>query len=277
MIIFEIRDAAWQDCNKDEKAVADRLLGYLFYYKRSKRFYVELLEELTEWEVPPMFYGHVKKHIYSIDSEWSMKWVRQRIVPVDRQNIGAILKENHMTEYDDFKLLMLSEGRCAQDEEYIVKIGPGQLSNGIKNRLAKKVNDVLAVSFDRVFVFFKDDTVRVINIKKLLDGNRIFANILSKEDIFLGVKVSPGGNGIEWDQLHSITAELLYSSGEISDIRYCDLEQFLRLRTIDTNGLAGTLRVSRQYINQLVKKETILPLMECANTNIFAKADVEKM
>lgn len=43
-------------------------------------------------------------------------WVRQRIVPPDRQNIGQILKANGLEEYDEFSLLMFGSGRCAQDD-----------------------------------------------------------------------------------------------------------------------------------------------------------------
>ena len=68
-----------------------RLLGYLFYYERSRRFFAELLEGVDEWEAPFIFSSFVKKNIRSIDSEWSMKFVQQRIIPADRQNLGDTL------------------------------------------------------------------------------------------------------------------------------------------------------------------------------------------
>ena len=113
MVTFEIRDAA-----TGEK----RLLGYLFYYERSRRFFAELLEKWDEWAAPFIFSGFVKRGIYSIDSEWSMKFVRQRIIPADRQNLGAILRDNNLREYDEYRLLLLSEGRCAQDDLYLVHV-----------------------------------------------------------------------------------------------------------------------------------------------------------
>ena len=98
MVIFEI-------LNKSENK---RLLGYLFYFERSGRFFTELLETLDEWSSPFIFSGHVKKGIYSIDSTWSAKFVSQRIIPSDRQNLGSLLRDNSLTKYDEFKLLLLN-------------------------------------------------------------------------------------------------------------------------------------------------------------------------
>ena len=92
MIVFEIHN----------KAENRRLLGYLFYYDRSKRFYTELLSDLDEWSAPFIFAGHVKRCEYSIDSVWSKKFVNQRIIPLDRQNLGSILKENGLKTYDEY-------------------------------------------------------------------------------------------------------------------------------------------------------------------------------
>ncbi len=51
MVVFEIHD----------KAQKGRLLGYLLYYERSKRFFTELAEDTDEWTCPFIFSGHVKK------------------------------------------------------------------------------------------------------------------------------------------------------------------------------------------------------------------------
>lgn len=42
--------------------------------------------------------------------------MQQRIAPTDRQNLGQILKDNGLDEYDEFQLLMLANGRCVQDK-----------------------------------------------------------------------------------------------------------------------------------------------------------------
>lgn len=272
MTTFEIRDAA-QPIGRN----VGRLVGYLFYYERARRFYTELLAELDEWETPAMFYGHVKRGIYSIDSKWSMKWVRQRIIPAERQNIGMILKENGLKVYDEYKLLCLSEGRCAQDEGYIVKTEFDRISSDIKERLQKKVADVLPLQDNRIFVFFKDGNTRQIDAGQMLGEQNAFCRVLREPAIFERVKVSPGGNGIEWDEDRSVMAEDLYNAGESIGLGYDNLLRFTNKRLVDTTEACALLNVSRQYINQLVKQGRLRPVLSGEKGRVFLRAELEEM
>lgn len=266
MTIFEIRDSSID---------SGKLLGFLFYYERSRRFFAELLSEVNEWEAPFIFSGFVKKRQYSIDSEWSMRFVRQRIIPYERQNIGSILKANKLKEYDEYKLLLLSEGRCAQDELYLVKTKPDMLTGEIKERLAKKVSDVIPLPDFKALVFFKDKSVRRIDIEAITAGNRLFANVLKDNNIFSSVKVSPGGNGIEWDSDRFLPAELLHTVGTESQVTYEDMMSFVSSRVIDTTKAASMLGCSRQYINQLVKQGRLNPLLSESNNRLFLLSEIE--
>ncbi len=265
MVVFEIR-------NKEEKG---NLLGYLFYYERSKRFFSELLKETDEWTAPFMFSGHVKRGVYSIDSVWSAKFVGQRIIPPDRQNLGSILDKNGLKEYDEFKLLQLSEGRCAQDELYLVRIHEKDINPEIKNRLNEKILDVMPLKDNKVIVFYKNGESRTADIKKICGEDRLFGKILSDGDVFKNVRVSPGGNGIEWGEERFISAETLKAHGKRSDICYGDLLGFIRERLVDTAETAGMLNCSRQYIKQLSDKQKLTPVREGANSNIFMKSSIE--
>ena len=265
MVIFEIRDEA------DE----NRLTGYLFYYERSRRFYAELLRAMDEWTAPFIFAGFVKRGIYSIDHEWSMKFVRQRIIPVDRQNLGAILKANKLREYDEYKLLQISEGRCAQDELFLVKCKESDMIPEIQDRLKEKVRDVLPMEDLKIMVFFMNGTSRIINIGKLLDGDRRFARITADHNLFQSVSVSPGGNGIEWGRERFILAETLYHAGKNAHINLDDLLTFVRKRVVDTTEAAGLLNCSRQYIGQLSSKGRISPFKCGSNNSLFLRSDIE--
>ena len=44
----------------------------------------------------------MKRGETTVNSYWSKIWVQQRIVPPDRQNIGEILRDNHLQEYDEY-------------------------------------------------------------------------------------------------------------------------------------------------------------------------------
>ena len=91
MKIFAIRDESSQE-QKD--------LAYLLYYEQEKRFYIELPENADAWETPLLLDSLVTRGETTVNSYWSKIWVQQRIVPTDRQNIGEILRDNHLKEYD---------------------------------------------------------------------------------------------------------------------------------------------------------------------------------
>ena len=106
MRVFSIRDESL-DSEKD--------LGFLLYYEREREFNIELPEDADIWETPLLLSSFVKKGQLTVPDVWARIWVEQRIVPRDRQNLGAILRENGLSDYDVFALLDLSDGRCAQD------------------------------------------------------------------------------------------------------------------------------------------------------------------
>ena len=103
MKVFAIWDDDWE--NKTP-------IGYLFCYEKENAFMIELNSELDEWNAPLLFSSFVKKNIYTIPREISALWVRERVIPSGRQNIGSILKNHKMTEYNEMKLLALSKGKC---------------------------------------------------------------------------------------------------------------------------------------------------------------------
>ncbi len=272
MTIFEIRDSSLR--NPDG---SDKLLGFLFYHERTRRFYAEILEGIDEWEAPFMFCAHIEKGRYSIGSSWTMRWVRQRIIPSDRQNIGSILKENGLKYYDEYKLLCLSEGRCAQDEEYIVRTDHDSLPDEIKARFTGKVRDVVPLAGNRVIVFFMDDTSRLIDMNAVFDGRAEFGRIQREREIFNAVRVSPAGFGIEWGEERAIQAEDLYVAGVSLDIGYDDLLSFASNRLVDTTGACDYLKCTRQYVNQLVGQERLDPVLSGDKSRVFLRSQLESM
>ena len=270
MKIFEIRDGS--QITSDG---TDRLLGFLFCFPGSGRFYIELMEDAGRWEAPALFYGHVKRRQYSVDHEWSLRWVRQRIVPAERQNIASILRDNKLKEYDEYRLLILSMGRCSQDDCYIIKTAEDALPEDIQRRLDQKVRDVMPLSSCRMTVFFRDGTGRIVDIGRLATKENLFRNVLENDEIFQNVRVSPGGFGIEWDKDRFIPAGRLYDAGKASEISYEDVLLYARNRLSDTTGISKTLDVSRQYIDQLVKQGKLHPVMVNRESRMFAKAEIE--
>ena len=112
MLKFAIKNAYY-----DAKTV-----GYLYYDEQKREYEIEIPETVKCYEAPPILSDFIKKNKYKIGKEWSSRWVRERVTPSERQNIGQILKANQMTEYDEFKFLVKNEGRSCQDECYIEQV-----------------------------------------------------------------------------------------------------------------------------------------------------------
>lgn len=98
-----------------------KIVGYLYYDEQRREYGIEIPETVKSFEAPCILSDFIDKKQYRIGKEWSYRWVCQRVIPPERQSIGQILKANHMTEYDEFLLLVKNRGRSCQDECYIVK------------------------------------------------------------------------------------------------------------------------------------------------------------
>lgn len=93
--------------------------GWLIYYEEKKEFQIRLCEEIDYWKCPIFLSSFVKKGEYVLDVYWSRAWVELRILPWERQNLQAVLRENQMEVYDEYTLLVQTYGRCGQDGCYL--------------------------------------------------------------------------------------------------------------------------------------------------------------
>lgn len=123
----------------------------------------------------------LEKGYHSINSYYSLEWVRQRIVPEDRQNLGHILRDNGLAFYDEYRLLLLSGGRCCQDDYVLREVSYESLPECIKKRMDMGLSDTFQISPDAYLLFFKDGRSRLVDIKKDLkvdDALRTFLGYL---------------------------------------------------------------------------------------------------
>lgn len=110
-----------------KKTKQEKISAYLIYYEKDKRFYIELPDDADIWEIPLILSSRLKRGEKTINAYWSKIWVQQRIIPQDRQNLGRILKDNGLDSYDEFKLLAMTDGRCAQDYYYLTPVAEKDL------------------------------------------------------------------------------------------------------------------------------------------------------
>lgn len=139
---------------------------------------------------------------------------QQRIVPADRQNLGMILRDNGLKKYQAFRLLMLGEGRCAQDDCLVMPIKENQLPEWVAERRKRKLELAVALREQEMLLIFHDGSVRKADLKSELKKERRLQILLSRPELFHSVRLLPGGNGITWGEGLFLMAEKLYEKGK---------------------------------------------------------------
>ena len=100
----------------DHKTVA-----WLYYDEEKREYEIRIPPETKSMEAPLLIAAFIKKGQRVIDKDWSLRWVRERVIPPERQKRGQILRENNMKYYDEFPLLISNQGRSCQDECYLAR------------------------------------------------------------------------------------------------------------------------------------------------------------
>ena len=254
--------------------IKNKDLAYLFYYEKDKQFFIEIPDNADPWDTPLILASFVKKGETTLDDHWSRLWVRQRIVPPDRQNIGMILKDNGLSEYDEFKLLMISRGRCAQDDCCVVPVQTDELEGSVFRRIRKKVEDIVPLLNNKVLVFFQDGHVKKCDLAACFKEHLKFKIVQNDPNIFEKVKIMPGGYGIAWDVDLTILYPKLYDMGQAIPLTLSDFKRYASKRLVVSSEVAEILNCSRQYVDELVKKEKLRPLKSVGKTKLFSKNDV---
>lgn len=251
-------------------------LAYLLYYEKAKAFYIEIPEDADEWEVPLILDSFVKRGEHTVNAYWSKRWVEQRIVPTDRQNLGQILKANNLSEYDEFGLLMLSNGRCAQDDYYLAQIAEDAFPPFLLERYQKKVEDVVVLGNQNLLVFFRDGVVRKVDVTSLLVDKSEFKPVLERADLFSQVSVQVGGYGVCWGTELVLSDSILYQSGEIVPLSLEDFKGFVLNRVVNSAEAAEILDCSRQNIEDLVKRGKLTPIKSSSKNKLFLKSEIQQ-
>lgn len=265
MKLFAIRD--------EDRTIANDI-AYLIYFEQAKRFYIELPDDADVWETPLLLSSFAKRHDVTVDSYWSKLWVQQRIIPPDRQNLGQILRDNGLKEYDEFSLLMLGNGRCANDSYYLDPIKDDQLPASIQKRSTMRVEEVVPSADKSVIIFFRDGATKRCDIEKICKDRQNFKPVLNSEVFFRTVTLQPDGYGICWGQELNIDYRTLYKSGTKTALTYHDMENVVRYCTVDSGEAADLLFCTRQNISDLVKRGKLMPVKTDGKSALFLRRDI---
>lgn len=251
-------------------------LAYLLYYKKSKQFYIEMLENIDSKELPIIL-----KHFYDegkrgVNSYWSYIWVKERIVPQDRQNIAMIIKCNGLTNYDELQLLILGNGRCSQDDFFIEKVIDDSLPVEISIRFSRQIDDCICLNNKDLLVFFRNGVIKKVDLKSLVHVNPKISILLDKEILLSALEILPGGYELSFGNGIRIDNEDLYNHGIDVNIVLQDLIKYISERIVNTSEASEILNCSRQNINDLVKRKKLNPIKTTSKNQLFLKTDIEK-
>ena len=267
MKIFAIRDESMQ---------VQTDLAYLLYYEIEKRFYIELPEDADPWETPLILSSFAKRGERTVNSYWSKLWVQQRIIPSDRQNLGRILKDNGLDEYDEYELLMLANGRCAQDDCYLVPVDEAQLPKEVHQRFLTRIEDVIPLEDFCLLVFFRDGAFKKCNLRSCFENTKTFQVLLSRADAFCSFTLQPGGYGVEWDVNMSVSDSMLYAMGTQIPLSATDFQSFVVHRIVNVAEAAEILGCTRQNIEYLTRTGKLHPVKASGKNTLYLKSEILK-
>lgn len=242
-------------------------IGIILYYEKNRVFIIELNDSLDEWSAPLLFSGLVKKGIFTVPRDISLAWVNERIIPNSRQNIDAVLSNHHLKEYDEMKLLELSEGRCSQDSLFIRKTDI--LPDYVTSRMNRNLVDFVLLDNNEGLCFFADDTVKII----FLSDFEEVSDFLSNHSFIRTGQIGCGGYYLTFNDSVDIPAEKIYKLGMTIPLKRDDFITFLD-NILDTSESCKLLNCSRQNLSYLVKQKQLTVAKPNVNGNLFMKGDV---
>lgn len=261
----------------DEGLDRKTAVGYLFYYEKAQQFIIELCRDLDEWDAPILFQGLVKEGIYTVPKDISLLWVKERVIPSGRQNIGAILKNHKLKEYSEMALLQLSRGRCSQDSCYIEEVSEDGIPTEIQNRTMKNVLDCFPTADGQIICMFRDNRVRKIELSQLENKYEDISYVLRNEELRNCVKVGVGGYSITFNDSIEISALDLRKAGVLLPLTAEDFSGYVRRTVIDTTKACEMLGCSRQNLAYLIKGGRIAPIILGTKENLYARCDIERL
>ena len=250
---------------------------------------MELAENLSEEEISIFFWPFVKRKEYTLNLRWSEAWVEERIIPTDRQNLGQVLRDNKLKEYDRYKLLMLGHGRCAQDDYAVTQVYGDELPNWLRERMGNRIEFASAISDSKMVVVFADGEVRVLEAKELGDslvesvGLQLESAELPTElavfpaHIRDDTRVAKCGAGIHFGTKIYISAKEMKKKGRPLPIYRDELKSLIKEYVLDTKAVCEELNCSRQYVHQLIESNELTPLKENYKIALYTASDVRKL
>ena len=171
---------------------------------------------------------------------------------------------------------MLSMGRCAQDDYYLVPLDETRLPEQIRKRFDRLIEDVIPLDNFALLVFFRDGCVKKCSIAARYKDAPSFQVLFRNKDYFYAINLQPGGHGVEWDINLRISAATLYRVGEKVALTASDFQNFVVHRVVNVAEAAEILNCSRQNIDYLTKAGKLHPIKSSGKNTLYLKSEILK-
>ncbi|MBO4818910.1 MAG: helix-turn-helix transcriptional regulator [Firmicutes bacterium] len=107
---------------KNQKHKKRPAQSWLYYDEDNYEFSIKISKGADTSDLPLMLSCLAEKGEFEVGDKWARRFVQSRIIPPERQNLGAILLSHGLEYYDEFEFLMFDMGRCCHDDYYLEEI-----------------------------------------------------------------------------------------------------------------------------------------------------------
>lgn len=91
-------------------------VGKLYYDTETRQFRLEVYKDANKNDVTFLMRIMLEREMYVVEHDLAICFVRERLVPPNRQNIAQILADLNMPYYDECLFLERLHGRCVMDD-----------------------------------------------------------------------------------------------------------------------------------------------------------------
>ena len=125
-------------------------------------------------------------------------------------------------------------------------------------------------------VFFKNDEVKICDLKSVFEQSKKFRILLNEPEYFDEVQILPGGYGVFWDINLAVSDEQLYEMGMKVPLKREYFEKYVIQRVVNASEAADVLDCSRQNVMDLTKRGKLKPIKTTEKNTLYLKSDVVK-
>ncbi|MBO4666537.1 MAG: hypothetical protein J5666_00215 [Bacilli bacterium] len=238
----------------------ENIYGYIFSRNDYGKYYIEINDDVKEHGA--FFHMFLEKGKKVINTEWSRRYVEERAIPSNRQNINSILKNDKMKYYNELLIFIKAKGKSSMDDYYLEDVLEENVVGSVQERREKRILDFI-LDRNKLIIFFMDGLTKEYKItdeyeQKYIQNEEPFLSIFGEEIIF--------NSRIRY------TYEYLYENGEMFDLSYDSIKKYISTNVLKTSDVASTLDCSRQYVHQLMEKEELKSM----SNETFLKNDIRR-